>query len=256
MPDCKSNDRVWKILFRMGSFLAIGGLLWGCATVVPLYLDTGLDSAQQEAFVPTTTDSVQVDFISRIQATRFSPFDRGFRKDREGMLGISIPIQKALGALVEDYARHKFERLHGVTRHTLDSLVQPAFNVSPRGRCRESSLPSEGARIQIILFDFRIKEHSSGVVGAEERIASRKDTLMMAGRIDSTEGEERGLVRGARMWIGVRIRTQGTTSSTELTASVEQQFEKRTSARWAPVVDALNDKMMTNIDRYLEVQGM
>jgi len=242
----------------MGSFLAVGGLLWGCATVVPLYLDTGLDAGQQEAFVPTATDSVQVDFISRIQVTRFSPFDRGFRQDRKGMLGISIPIQKALGALVEDYARHKFERLHGVTRHTLGSLTQPDSTASSREEGHEASLSSERAQVQITLFDFRVKEHFSGVVGAERRIASRQDTLMLARRTDSTgkEERERGLVRGARMWIGVRIRTQDTTSSTALTASVEQQFEERTSARWGPVVDALNDEMMTNIDRYLEAQGI
>ena len=243
-----------RIMGRVGLLFVIGGALWGCTTVVPVYLDTGLDAGQQEAIAPTAHDSVQVAFVSRVQATRFSPFGRDFEQDREGMFGVHIPISKALGALVEDYAHHKFERLHGVTRRTLDSLANPSLVPAPDSGRPDSALPSGGTQIRVTLIDFRIKEY---VPSAAADSGGRTDENAGAGARRDTAGgaEARGLVRGARMIVRVGIRRDGTARSTGLHASIEHPFARRTSARWRPVVNALNNEMLAEIDRYLEAHG-
>jgi hypothetical protein len=228
--------------------------------VLPLYLDTQLDDEQREAMTAPATDSVQVSFVSRIQAERFSPFGPKYEQDRNGMLGVRIPIQKVLGALVEDYANHRFERLHGVTRRTLDSLNPPsvASMTDPGGG--EGVVPSGVLHLQISLIDFRVKEHApTGTGDFRGDLAAQDDGAGMNTRGGATTGEgERvqGLVRGARMIVEVAIRRKGPVQSVGLHASVEQRFERRTSARWTPVVNALNDRILAKIDRYLQAQGM
>ena len=219
----------------------VGSVLGGCATVVPVYLDTTVDAPVREQLSANPTDSVHVAIGSTVEVDRFSPFGDAYAQSQNGAWGVHIPIRTGVAALVSDYATHRFAHLTAVTRHP------PGV---PFDSLRGTATRPTGTRLRVWLKDFRIKQHAAR---EPANPSSRRSAAPPAATASRAPGH---VVRGVSLTVRVAVHHRGRRETIVLHQTAEQTFNSVRAAKWKPLVNAVNAKMLDRLDRFVTTCGL
>ena len=224
-----------------GGLVLLVALAAGCTSLLPVYVETDVPSSFADSLTSNTTDSMRVTVASTVTAKVFSPFGANYVNDQEGAFGVRIPIQKVLGGLVEKYARRRFDRLGDVARPAPDTGFAVQRAIEPDTVEVDTAGGLDPLHLVLVLEDFRIKEHTLSSVA------------------DSTTGsgaEANTLIRGARMRVRATLRRGSGQQTAGIQVAAEKPFRSVKDAAWRPVLNALNRKMIVELDQFLSSQNL